>query len=38
MGVSIHYCGRLGDVSGLSAEGIALRIEQWFLENKDQDA
>jgi hypothetical protein len=29
--------GRLGDVSGLSAEQIALRIEQWFLENKNED-
>ncbi len=29
---------RLGDISGLSAEEIALRIEQWFLENKDEDA
>ncbi len=28
----------LGDVSGLSAEQIALRIEQWFLENKREDA
>ena len=30
--------GRLGDTSGLSAEEIALRIEQWFLENRNEDA
>lgn len=29
---------RLGDLSGLSAEEIALRIEQWFLENRNEDA
>jgi hypothetical protein len=29
--------GRLCDVSGLSAEQIALRIEQWFLENRNED-
>ncbi len=29
---------RLGDISDLSAEEIALRIEQWFLENKNEDA
>ena len=30
--------GRWGDMSGLSAEQIALRIEQWFLENRHEDA
>jgi hypothetical protein len=29
--------GRLGDTSGLSAEQIALRIEQWFLENRNEN-
>lgn len=29
---------RLGDLSGLSAEQIALRIEQWFLENGHEGA
>jgi len=28
---------RWGNMSGLSAEQIALRIEQWFLENKYED-
>ena len=30
--------GRWGDLSGLSAEQIALKIEQWFLENRHEDA
>jgi len=30
--------GELADVSGLSAEQIALRIEQWFLENENENA
>ncbi len=30
--------GELGDVSGLSPEQIALRIEQWFLENRNESA
>ena len=29
--------GRWGDMSGLSAEQIALKIEQWFLENRHED-
>ncbi len=29
---------RFGDVSGLSADEIALRIEQWFLKNRDVEA
>ncbi len=28
---------RLGDVSGLSGEQIAFRIEQWFLEHRTED-
>ena len=30
--------GRWGNMSGLSADQIALRIEQWFLENRREDA